>query len=323
MKTPLASDAACLIVNADDYGYFRSVSRGILAAAQKGIVTATGILANGPHFEECVRWLREGPELDLGVHLNLTLGEPLTADMRRHLDRWSGRFPAKFTLARALLAHAIPMRAVETEWRAQIERCRDAGLSLQFINAHEHLHMFPGLYRRAHDLAAHYAIPHVRLTRPDRTPPFKPGPLLRHAILRGLAWLHQSAGDRQHAAVFLGLSESGRLDERALTRTLAGIRPGRVYELMCHPGFDDPAEIASSALRRYHDWEGEYRALTAPAVREALDARGIRLIGYRHLPQPEGPGLAGSRASHLEDDAICLSGQSSSIRSEPQTPRLP
>lgn len=319
MKTPMPTDAACLIVNADDYGYYRSVSRGILAAAQNGIVTATGIMANGPHFEECVGWLCEGPELDLGVHLNLTLGEPLTADMRQHLQRWSGRFPAKFTLARALLTGAIPLRAAVTEWRAQIERCLDAGLRLHFLNAHEHLHMFPGLYRHTLALAAHYAIPHVRLTRPDRAPTLRPGPLLRDASMRGLAWLHRGThpGDGGSPAVFLGLGDSGRIDESALQRTLATIRPGSVYELMCHPGFDDPGEIATPALRRYHDWQGEYRALTAPSVRELLDARGIRLVGYRHLSRQEGRQVSAKRACDLGQERAPTARSENEMRSAP------
>ena len=43
-----ASEGACLIVNADDYGYFDCVSKGILESASRGIVTATGVFANRP-----------------------------------------------------------------------------------------------------------------------------------------------------------------------------------------------------------------------------------------------------------------------------------
>ena len=70
-----ASDGACLIVNADDYGYFECVSKGILQAAAHGIVTATGV------FGDCPAICRNTPPgsadcdaLDAGVHLNLTDG---------------------------------------------------------------------------------------------------------------------------------------------------------------------------------------------------------------------------------------------------------
>ena len=52
---------------------------------------------------------------------------------------------------------------------------------------------------------------------------------------------------------------------------------------MCHPGQFDAQEVSDPRLRRYHDWEGELRTLTSPAVRELLQRHGVRLIGYRHL----------------------------------------
>ena len=94
---------AYLIVNADDYGYFRCVSRGILKAAAHGIVTATGVFANATPFAEHAAWLREYDTLDVGVHLNLTEGMPLTTELQSRLARWSGRFPRKFAMASAIV----------------------------------------------------------------------------------------------------------------------------------------------------------------------------------------------------------------------------
>ena len=52
---------------------------------------------------------------------------------------------------------------------------------------------------------------------------------------------------------------------------------------MCHPGDFDPQEVSDPRLLRYHDWQGELRTLTCPALRELLDRNGVRLVGYRHL----------------------------------------
>ena len=46
-----------LIINADDYGYFPCISKGILEAASSGAVTATGILANSPDLKAQLEWL--------------------------------------------------------------------------------------------------------------------------------------------------------------------------------------------------------------------------------------------------------------------------
>ena len=99
---------AYLIVNADDYGYFRSVSKGILRSASDGIVTATGMFANADHFDEQAAWLRDFDAIDVGVHLNLTEGLPLTSELAARLSRTSGRFPRKSPMAIAILSGSMP-----------------------------------------------------------------------------------------------------------------------------------------------------------------------------------------------------------------------
>lgn len=284
-----AADAreACLIVNADDYGYYDCVSRGILHAARHGLVTATGILATARRFDEHVAWLAEHPDLDLGLHLNLTDREPLTPDLARRLERWHGRFPPKFTLAAAVMTGAIPVADIEREWRAQIERCLDKGLTIRFLNSHEHVHMLPALFRLAGELAQAYGIAHVRLSAAQGLRNWKPGALVRDTLMHGLTAFNR--GRLRHSSpAFLGMAESGRLGLPALQALLPRLQPGGVYELMCHPGYRDAAEIDNPRLFGYHDWEGELAVLTSAAARALLERHGVRLIGYRDLAHAGG-----------------------------------
>ena len=76
---------------------------------------------------------------------------------------------------------------------------------------------------------------------------------------------------------------SGRLDMRYLEQTMPRLKPGRVYELMCHPGVLDKREVHDRHLLRYHDWEGELRVLTGSVLRRLLERYAVRLIGYRHV----------------------------------------
>src|SRR5436190_158086 len=272
----------CLIVNADDYGYFFSVSKGILRSATHGVVTATGVFANMAHFGEQAAWLRDCDALDAGVHLNLTAGTPLTSDLQKGLGRWSGRFAPKFAMAKAILAGSIKVDAVEIEWRAQIERCLEHGLKLSFLNSHEHMHMLPSLFAVAKALASDYDIQHIRFPTSRLAWSSSPESLFRGAVIMALG-----AVDRRHkdstTANFLGLETSGRLNMQYLQETLPQLRAGEVYELMCHPGDFDPQEVGDPRLLRYHDWQGELRTLTSPALRELLDHYGVRIIGFRHL----------------------------------------
>jgi len=273
---------ALLIVNADDYGYFDAVSRGILDAHARGIVTATGILATGESFDTQVSRLSDYPDLDVGVHLNLTYGVPLTGRMRAALKRYGGMFPNKFAMVRAILGGGVSLTAVESEWRAQIERCLSKGLALRFVNSHEHIHMLPPLYRLVLALAREYGIAHVRFSMPERMRVWSVGALLRGGLMAGLGLINRDARTMP-AMAFLGLAESGRLGHEYLQWLFPSLRPGRVYELMCHPGYGAHAETKDPRLLSYHDWEGEHALMTHPDTRELLSQNGIRLVGYRQL----------------------------------------
>ena len=281
MTTP-ATEGACLIVNADDFGYFACVSKGILHSAANGIVTATGVFATSPDLQEHAAWLRDCDALDAGVHLNLTDGNPLTGDMRKALSRWSGRFPGKFSVAMAVTTGAIGIEDVRREWRAQIERCLENGLRVRFLNSHEHVHMLPSLFPVASELAGEYDIPHVRFPTSGFAWGLSGGSFLRSAIMKTLGTINRRRLVTP-AARFLGMETSGKLDLAYFERNIPQLGAGRVYELMCHPGQFDAQEVSDPRLRRYHDWEGELRTLTSSAVRELLQRYRVRLIGYRHV----------------------------------------
>lgn len=288
-------DPAYLIVNADDYAYFRGVSRGILECVREGIVTATGVFANSPFLDEHAAWLAAQPNVDTGVHLNLTDRAPLTQQLAGALDRWNGVFPGKFAIAKAILSREIPLDLVRSEWRAQIERCMSMGLHPRFLNSHEHIHMLPPLYALTLALADEYGIEHVRHASPEWPHTWSASALLRDGIMSILAWLN---GYRMPhpAPIFVGMAQSGRLSPRYLSHLLATLRPGRIYELMCHPGIDAPDEIKEERLLAYHDWEQERRTLCDPALKASLAAHNVRLIGYRHLRST----TEGLRATHEE-----------------------
>ena len=275
-----------LIVSADDFAYSEGVSRGILHAAQDGIVTATGVLSNSPHFASHAKWLKGVSKLDVGVHLNLTFGTPVTEGMKatlRGLRQGRDDFcEDKFWTAIAILSGKIPLRVIETEWDAQIRLCIDCRLPVQFLNSHEHLHALPSLFRLTRELAERHSVAHVRIPHAEWMVPMSTGSILRNVILQTMAF-RIPANVKENSPVLLGVACSGKLNESYLFKRLAGLRPGKAYELMCHPGYFKPAEMTDKRLMAYHDWQGELDALCSPAVIEFLHTRKIELIGYRNL----------------------------------------
>ena len=282
-----APQPAYLIINADDYGYFNCVSRGILELARNGIVTATGLFANTEHFDKHVSWLQDCQGLDMGVHLNLTERCPLTLGMRKKVVRWGGFFPDKFTVAKAVLTGFLKVDEVLTEWRAQIERCLEKGLTLRFLNSHEHIHMLPILFPVFQTLSEEYKIEHIRFPTSDIFHCWSISPLVRNTLISMLSIYNRRFLIRD-TAHFIGIGPSGKLSLSYLQKILPRLKPGLVYELMCHPGYFDAAEIKDLRLLSYHDWESEFNVLNNKIVNELCHSHGIRLVGYKDVQLVEG-----------------------------------
>ncbi|MGU9946100.1 ChbG/HpnK family deacetylase [Lactobacillus delbrueckii subsp. bulgaricus] len=66
-----------ILLRADDLGYSRAVNYGILDSVEYGLVNNVGIMTNMESTAEAVDWLKD-KEIDLGVHINLTNGRPLS-----------------------------------------------------------------------------------------------------------------------------------------------------------------------------------------------------------------------------------------------------
>lgn len=67
-----------LIINADDFGLTPAVTQGIYDAMTRGVVTSTTMMVNAWAAEYAGALVRETPELAVGLHINVSLGEPLT-----------------------------------------------------------------------------------------------------------------------------------------------------------------------------------------------------------------------------------------------------
>ncbi len=278
---------ARLLVNADDFGVSERVDEGIAQAHSRGIVTATSLMAVGRSFEHAVGLWRELPTLDVGVHLTLVGERPLLTSSS--LVTADGRFPADAAaLLRRCLAGAIRLVEVEAEWAAQIERVLSTGIRPSHLDSHQHVHVLPGLAGIAQRLARRYGIPRLRLPleHPPAAWPARAAELKRLAGLAalwftwGTARLTGAASPVGPRLNFLGFMTGGRLDEQALLRLVVGMRAGRDYELMCHPGL---APTEPDLLGWHYSHEEELRALTSPRVQDELAARGIRLTRFSEL----------------------------------------
>lgn len=246
-----------LIVNADDFGLTAGVSRGILAAHDRGIVSSTTLLVNRPPDPALVEALRAS-RLGVGLHVNLTLGAPLARPERvPSLVDASGVFVRD--------AREVAARASIDEVRIELGNQIDAFRAL--------MGRFPTHLDSHHHVARHSPVLEVLLdfARVLKLPVRSQDDRVRTAARR----LHLRTPDH-----FVG--ESGPEPYWSADRVLAHLHalPGGVSEFMTHPGyFDDDLAYSRYGQQR----EIELAGLTDPRARAALASGGIDLIHFGRL----------------------------------------
>ena len=241
-----------LIVNADDFGLTRGVSAGILAAHRHGIVTSTTVLVTADIDRRQLDDARASG-LGLGLHVNFTLGTPLTRG--RSLVDGGGRFRRDPQRA---AASAAP-REARAEIEAQIARFEKlVGRPPTHLDSHHHVGLYTPLRDVFLDVARAHGIP-VRS---------------QDAAARVRA---RSAGLRTTDHFF---GEAGPGAYWSAARTLAALRalPAGVSEFMVHPGrFDEDLGYSRYGRQR----EVELAGLGSHAARGAAAALGITLTTFQ------------------------------------------
>ncbi len=289
-----------LIVNADDLGWTDGVNRGILEAFHHGIVTSTSLLANGAAFAGGVEAARLAPGLGVGVHLNLSDGPPVAErETITSLLNDDGEFaggPEKLLLRRA--RRGLRLAEVESEWDAQIQKVRDAGIAPTHLDGHKHVHMLPGLFEIALKLAKRHDIGAIRVSleasslRAALSSGSKQhaGVLMKQGVqARGLKLLARDAREQaEHAGIstadyFCGIAQTGELTRDGVAQFVKSL-PDGTTELMCHPGYADAA-LQKTRTRLQDSRQTELQILTDTAIRNLVASLGIRLIDYGLVTQ--------------------------------------
>lgn len=234
------------MVNADDFGLSEQINRGIESAFVRGILRSASIMPNGTAFDDAVRIAAATPGLGIGIHLSL-IDEQCSAQLAevQGLADARGRLPKHYQgFLLRLLLRRFNTRQIRAEVQAQISRVLEAGIKPTHLDSHQHLHLFSPVLTVVLEEATSAGIPVIRLPDDRSQGRGIRGEILARLSRRALPRL-RVLGIRS-VDHFWGLAHSGCMSETNLVRVLARLKNG-VNELMCHPGFSDPA---TRALRR-------------------------------------------------------------------------
>ncbi len=247
-----------LIINADDSNLTWGVSRGIMEAFREGIVTSTTVMVNLPGLEETVDIIGDNPDLDVGLHVNLTFGRPILPQSAvPSLVDARGNFVRG---AENLLQKA-GVEDIRKEVHAQFGRARELGLRVSHLDSHHHVHRNHKILGVLADLALREKIA-VRAVNEE----------MREA----LAKLNVPTTD--HFTEDLYGMENANLER--FTSIIGDLREG-LTEFCCHPGrVDEVLKISSSYVMAR---EEELSVLTSPEAVRILRENEVHLTNFREI----------------------------------------
>lgn len=263
-----------LIINSDDYGRTPEISRGIREAHSRGVVTSTTCMMNIPTTAEDIAVaLKETPNLGMGVHLVLTMGNPISApETVPSITDENGHF-FKYT---PLIEHlpALHMEEVKQEWRAQIQAfIRAAGRKPTHLDSHHHSSYFsPELFHGMLELAKEYdcaiRFPFAGSVSKELEETNKRVPDLIREF------------DPRRPDRFVVDFYDERATREELLIIINNLSDGTT-EVMCHPGYTDTLFAQESVYNNQRD--RELNILTDPSIKEAIQANEIQLITFAEL----------------------------------------
>ncbi|MBV8632541.1 MAG: ChbG/HpnK family deacetylase, partial [Silvibacterium sp.] len=239
-----------LIINADDFGLTPGVNRSILELHREGALSSATLMATADQFQTAASCARNCTRLGVGCHIVLVDGKPaLPYSNIPGLALASGHFrPSLGPFIGDLVRGRIPESEIEAEATAQIRRLQNSGIHVTHLDTHKHTHMFLRVLRPLLRAAQTCGVRAVRN-------PFEPEWAVNAAPHAAWVRRQQIRLMRARRSVFfrtiehagltttdgaIGILATGSLDSGTLHRLLS-VAPSGTWELVCHPGYIDPA----------------------------------------------------------------------------------
>ena len=234
------------IFNADDFGISRGVNTAIVQAHKEGILNSTSLMVNQKYAAEAVELAKQMPDLEVGLHINLTNEMPAAEpkDIPLLVDK-NGKLKNGFVnllLLSFLHPHELEKQA-EVEIRAQIKKYLQSGLKLEHLDGHRHVHLIPAIFKAVQKLAKEFGVARIRVMNENVFNTVKQnksksylfdGGLVKYALLRFLSWWNGYKSDVYFYTILFTCKISAEQFENVK------IPHGyKAVEVMIHPGRPD------------------------------------------------------------------------------------
>ena len=258
---------------------------GAIEAMEKGVATSASVMFPCPWVVEIARYAKQHPNADIGIHSTFT--------SEWDIYRWGPVAGKKATpglvddegclwrSAREVVAHATPDE-VETELRAQLDRCITLGVKPTHIDTHMGtVYDSPAFLERYIKVAAENHIPvmapggHAYFLSKE-SPEMAPG-------IRQLGEKVWALGLPVLDDLHTGYGCNSPADKKAqILDFLHTVKPG-VTQFIVH--CTRPSEMFKNISGSGSMRLAELEALTSPEVKKAIEDEKIILTTWRELKQ--------------------------------------
>ena len=271
---------------ADDYAMTPGVSAGIIEALSAGSLSATSVMTTSPWWPESVAALKafEG-KVDIGLHLNFTLGAPL-GPMPAFAPK--GRFPEIGQLLRLARSKGFPIPEVAAELDRQLDRFAELyGRAPDHVDGHQHVQVLRPIRRLLLEaLRKRGWTPWLRDSADGVLPILRRGKSLKKAaalavVAGGFATEAVGNGLRVNAG-FAGFSDFDPSEDYGRVFETYLRAPGGRHLVMCHPGHVDDALRGLDPVVETR--EQELAFLTSPDFQRLLHSKQALLRRLSAMP---------------------------------------
>ena len=259
-----------LIVRGDDMGFSHSGNLALIKCAKEGIQTSIEIIVPSPWFPEAVKFLKENPSIDVGIHVALT-AEWDNVKWRPLTDCPSLRTPDGYFYPMVFPNINYPKMSIK-ENNPKIEDI-EKEIRAQIETAQRNL---PG---RISHLSAHMGCTWLN----DETKALEKKLAKEYKI--GIADMDLGALGVTYAP-FEGPHATKEEKIASFIKMLNKLEKGKTYMFVEHPGFDNEELRAISHIGYENvavDRQGVTDLYTSEEVRKEIKRLGIQLISYKEV----------------------------------------
>ena len=234
------------IFNADDFGISKGVNAAIVQAHRRGFLNSTSLMVNQKYAADAVEFAKQMPDLEIGLHINLTNENPAAnpKDIPLLVDE-KGKLKNGFVNL-LLLSFLHPReleKQAEIEIRAQIKKYLQSGLKLEHLDGHRHVHLIPAIFKAVQRLAEEFEVKRIRVMNENIFNTVKQnksksylfdGGLVKYVLLRFLSWWNGYKSDVYFYTILFTCKIS-----KSLFNNVKIPHGYKAVEIMIHPGRPD------------------------------------------------------------------------------------